>query len=157
MLLDASVFCMTTSAAVSHRASRTLPPSPEQTCSSDNGVHFCVCRWGIVFTMLVPAMGSIIWYGVIPVGSTRGDVGDKALWCFCINPVSMTFLSFLLMSLFFTALDENSPHRPFFCYAHILLANFIAQVCTLLVAHAFPSFTASNEPCVMPTLGAPML
>lgn len=53
---------------------------------------------------------------------------DKAMWVFLINPVSFSFLSYLLMSLFFTALDEHHPHRPFFSYAHILVATYIALV-----------------------------
>lgn len=86
-------------------------------------------RWGIVFTALVPAIGSIIWYGVIPVDDPTQGIRDKALWVFCINPVSMAFLSFLFLSLFFTALDEAKPYRPFFSYAHILAAVYGVQVC----------------------------
>ena len=84
-----------------------------------------------MFTALVPAIGSIIWYGVIPLDSPREGIKDKALWVFCINPVSMAFLSFLFLSLFFTALDEKKPYRPFLTYAHILAAVFGTQVrCT---------------------------
>jgi hypothetical protein len=80
---------------------------------------------------MVPAIGSIVWYGLIPVGRPTGDVSDQALWAFCINPVSMTFLSFLLISLFFTALDADAPRRPFLSYVHILAINFVFQVRSL--------------------------
>jgi hypothetical protein len=77
--------------------------------------------------MMLPAIGSIAWYGLVPVGSPVGSISDKALWVFLINPVSMVFLAFLLMSLFFSAIDERRPHRPFKRFTHVLVLNYIAQ------------------------------
>jgi hypothetical protein len=87
------------------------------------------CRWGFVVTMLVPAVGAIIWFGLIPVGDPREKQdGNSALWTFAVHPLMMTFLSYLLVSLFHTALDSNRPSRPILTYFHILVINYIFQV-----------------------------
>lgn len=107
-----------------------------------------LCRWGITFTALVPAIGSIVWYGVIPVNAPDGDIRDKALWVFLINPVSFSFLSYLLLSLFFTSLDERSPHRPFFSYAHILAITYVALVRTDCCARGHDASAVCSLPAV---------
>jgi heme A synthase len=79
--------------------------------------------------MLVPAVGAIIWFGLIPVKDPRGKQdGNSVLWTFVVHPLMMTFLSYLLVSLFHTALDSNRPSRPILTYFHILVINYIFQV-----------------------------
>jgi hypothetical protein len=78
--------------------------------------------------MLIPAVGSLVWWGLIPVGPPTGDKADKALWVFALHPLSSAFLSFLLVSLFLTSIDEENPWRPLNSYIHISATVFVAQV-----------------------------
>jgi hypothetical protein len=67
------------------------------------------------------------------VGSPDGDFGDVAVWVFLVHPASMSFLAFLLISLFLTAIDENQPWRPLHNYIHIPVLVYISQVRTHLI------------------------
>ena len=86
------------------------------------------CRWGFLVTMLIPAVGSIVWYGLLPVTNPLDpDRGDKALFVFLVHPASMTFLSYLLCSLFHISIDSDRPNRPIIHYFHILATNYVVQ------------------------------
>ena len=98
-------------------------------------------RWGIVFTMLLPVAGTILWWGLIPVGSPTGGFSDKWVWVFILNPISCAFASYLLISLFLTALDEKRPWRPLKCYLPIMTAVYFAQACPCPLAKACSAAT----------------
>jgi hypothetical protein len=90
---------------------------------------FLECRWGCLVTFLVPAVGAIVWFGLIPVDSPTDKHAEKSLkWTFLIHPFTMTFLAYLLVALFNTALDSSWPNRPFLTYFHILVVNYVVQV-----------------------------
>lgn len=91
-------------------------------------------RWGIVFTMLLPVAGTILWWGLIPVGSPTGGFSDKWVWVFILHPVSCAFASYLLISLFLTALDESRPWRPVKCYLPIMGTVYVSQACSTSLA-----------------------
>lgn len=79
--------------------------------------------------MLVPAVGSIVWYGCIPVsGPFDPDKSDRARFVFLIHPFSMTFLAYLLVALFHTSVDPERPRQPVVHYLHILAVNWVVQV-----------------------------
>jgi len=106
-------------------------------------------RWIIAVTMMVPVVGSIFWYGCVPVGRPQGDLTDKAAWVFVINPITMTFLCYLLLNLFFLALDHESPWRPFGSYAPILIVNYCAQVWAGVVCEIVAVVAQSEQPAMI--------
>lgn len=73
-------------------------------------------------------------YGLVPVGNPTTETDrfkHVAVWVFLVHPATMSFLSFLLVSLFLTAINENHPWRPMANYFHIPALVFVSQVCCL--------------------------
>lgn len=104
-----------------------------------------------MFTMLLPVAGTILWWGLIPVGSPTGDFSDKWVWVFILHPVSCAFASYLLISLFLTALDETRPWRPLKCYMPIMAAVYLSQACSSSLAchsclHAYLRYMRQVSP-----------
>ena len=78
--------------------------------------------------MLLPVAGTVLWWGLIPVGAATGGFSEKWVWVFILNPASCAFASYLLISLFLTALDEDRPWRPLKCYLPIMAVVYLVQV-----------------------------
>lgn len=88
-----------------------------------------LCRWGIVVTILFPSILAILWFGIIPLGNPLGSRRDRVVFVFLVNPVTQALLSYLLLTLFFSALNASKPYQPLRSYAHILAITYFAQVC----------------------------
>jgi hypothetical protein len=81
-----------------------------------------------VVTMTIPGVGAAIWFGLVPVGPPTGTVAEKAVFVFVMHPATAAFLSYLLCSVFLTALDSKRPWRPFRVVAPTVGAVFVSQV-----------------------------
>lgn len=95
--------------------------------------------------MLLPVAGTVLWWGLIPVGAATGGFSEKWVWVFILNPASCAFASYLLISLFLTALDEDRPWRPLKCYLPIMTVVYIVQVC-----HDTPNTPACRATRLLP-------